>query len=113
MIVMLISAISGIWLMVAPAVLQGDPVASDNEHIVGPLIATFSIVAMSECTRNIRFLNIPAGLWLIVSPVILGYLNTVITLQDIFIGVLTLSLTFVRRKRKNSYAGGWAALLKN
>ena len=37
MLVKFISAIAGIWLMVAPSVLGFDKTIANNDHIIGPV----------------------------------------------------------------------------
>jgi len=103
----------GLWLMIAPDLLQFGKVISDNDHIIGPLIATFSIIAMSECTRNVRLWNLPLAAWLLLAPWILGYDQTTAIASDLTVGVLTLRVTFVKQKRKKQFGGGWAVLFKS
>lgn len=102
--------ISGVWLMVAPEVFGFDKSISDNAHIVGPLIATFAIVALSECTRNVRFFNLPLTAWLILAPWILQYNNSTAVINDYAVALLVAGLSFVKPKRKNRYGGGWPAV---
>ncbi|MGH7966442.1 MAG: SPW repeat domain-containing protein, partial [Candidatus Binatia bacterium] len=40
----------GVWLMVAPAVFGYVGTASTNDRIVGPLVASFAMIALSEAT---------------------------------------------------------------
>ena len=67
----LASALVGVWLMAAPAALSFDGPASTNARIVGPLIASFGITAMAQCTRNVRRANLPLALWLLLAPLFL------------------------------------------
>ena len=101
--------ILGIWLMVAPGVLDFSKKISDNAHIVGPLIATFSIVALSECTRNVRFFNLPLAAWLLAAPWILQYDNHTALWNDYAVSLLLIALAFVKTKRQHHFGGGWPA----
>jgi hypothetical protein len=103
----------GIWLMMAPGLLHFNNIIADNDHIVGPLIVTFSTIAIWECTRNVRMLNLPLGAWLLFSPGILGYVDTAAFASDYTVGVLTILLSLVKQKRKNSFGGGWTAIWKS
>jgi hypothetical protein len=105
----LVMALLGIWLMVAPAALDFSKKISDNAHIVGPLIASFSIIAMSECTRNVRWLNALFGVWLFAAPWVLQYGNNTALWNDYAVAVLIIALCFVKPKRKKRFGGGWPA----
>lgn len=106
-------AILGVWLMAAPDIWNFEKRISDNGHIVGPLIATFSIIAIFECTRNVRLMNIPLGLWLLIAPWILQYNNTTAVLNDYGVAVAIILLSLVKPKRENRFGGGWPAAWKS
>ena len=58
----------GLWLMVAPSVLDyGDPAAA-NDRIVGPIAAALAVIAVWEATRPLRWVNVVLGLWLVIAP---------------------------------------------
>lgn len=103
----------GIWLMVSPGVFDFPKEISDNAHIVGPLIGSFSMIAIWECTRNVRWLNLPLALWLLAAPWILAYHHTIATVNDYIVAVLVIVLTFVRPQRKYRFGGGWPAAWKD
>ncbi len=104
-----INAILGIWLMAAPGVFGFDKPIDDNDHIIGPLIATFAVVAFWECTRVVRTYNIPLGAWLLLAPWVLGYENTLATVNDMGVGLLVIAFSLVKGKIENRYGGGWSA----
>ena len=113
MIAHVIAAFIGIWLMVAPAVLgYGDP-AQTNDRIIGPVVATFAIVAWWEATRNVRWANIPLGGWMVLAPLILGYGATAPIVNSIAAGLLIVALSFVRGEVKKPYGGGWRSLFRD
>lgn len=103
----------GIWLMAAPEVLGFGKSSSDNAHIVGPLIATFSIISLSECTRNVQLFNLPFAVWLLLAPWILQYDNNTALLNDYAVGILVILLSFVKMKRQNRFGGGWPAIWRS
>ena len=109
----LIAAMLGVWLMAAPDVLAYGlrAAASNNDHIVGPLIVTIGLVAATEATRNVRWANIPLGAWLLLAPWVLGYDNNQALLNDMGVGVAVLLLSLVEGKRKHRFGGGWRSLL--
>lgn len=62
-----LSVILGIWLMFSPSVFGYEGGVADSNHFVGALVATLTIVAMSEVVRTVRFLNVLCGTWLLIS----------------------------------------------
>jgi len=108
-----INIIIGMWLMAAPALLRYGSAATDNGHIIGPVLATFSAIAIWEATRNVRLWNYPLGIWLLIAPWILGYDNTIAIVSDMGSGVLILILSSIRGKVTQQFGGGWRALWTN
>jgi hypothetical protein len=106
------SVVLGLWLMVAPGIFDYDKSIANNGHITGPLIITFSIIAIFECTRNVKYATLPLGAWLIFAPWILGYDNDTAFANDYITGLLVMALSLVRQKRENQFGGGWPALWK-
>lgn len=106
----IVMSILGTWLMVAPGVFDFNKQIADNAHIAGPLIASFSIIAIWECTRNLRWCNLPVAIWLLAAPWILNYDNTIATLNDYAVAIFLLLLLFVKPKREHRFGGGWPAV---
>lgn len=106
----ILNVLNGICLMILPWLFQLEKTASNNLYIVGPLIAMFAIIAISECTRNIRWLNIPLGSWLVISPIFIEYNSTNAVIINILIGILVVALSLVKGKIQNRFAGGWGGL---
>lgn len=100
---LLLSTAFGIWLMFAPYALSFGGVLADSDHLVGALIVTFSVIAMAEVVRYIRFLNILSGAWLIAAPFILqrDYAGTL--WNDIVMGILLIALNIRKGKIKEHY----------
>ena len=102
----------GLLVMVAPGIWDFPKDAGNNNYIVGPLIITFAMVAITDVGRNLRWVNIVCGIWLMLSPYVLGYggepffINTVTS-----IGIIILSL--IKGTVKNSFGGGWRSLLQD
>ncbi|WP_207388429.1 SPW repeat protein [Gramella sp. KN1008] len=106
----MINTILGLWLMISPGIFQYSSAAADNGHIAGPIIVTFSIVAIWEATRVVRKWNFPVGIWLLAAPWILGYENTLAIVSDMSVGVLVLIFASIPGKIEKSYGGGWSSL---
>lgn len=103
----------GIWLMAAPAVLGYGGPAATNDRIVGPLAATFAIVAIWETTRALRWLNLALGLWLLAAPWLLGGYAGDAVLNSLAAGALLALFSLVRGEMKQKYGGGWRALWRS
>ena len=80
---------------------------ANSDHLTGLLIVTFSIIAFAEVARALRFLNVPAGLWLIAAPWVLeGAHSPIAQWGSVIAGILIVGLAIPRGSIKNSY-GGW------
>ncbi|HEX3721675.1 MAG TPA: vitamin K epoxide reductase family protein [Nitrolancea sp.] len=105
-----IGAAIGLWLMASPGVLNyaGSPGAADR--VVGPAIFALCIVAMWPATRWLGGLNLIAGAWLLVSPIVLLAPDRAL-LTNITCGAMLLALgTFIRPTTVET-GGGWTALM--
>lgn len=107
-----INTLIGIALMALPTIFGYNGFAADNDHIMGPLVASFAIIAMSGCTRMVAFCNIPLGIWLVLAPWILGYDDALNFYIDIGSGIAITLLAFIRRDTSNQYGGGWSVVWK-
>jgi hypothetical protein len=110
----IINALLGIWLMASPAVFgfADDRTISNNAHIVGPVIASFGIIACWEATRVVRYYNLLPGAWLLLAPWVLGYDATTAIANDMVIGAAVIGLSLVKGKISGTYGGGWSAIWK-
>lgn len=102
----------GLWVIAAPAVLgYGDP-AQTNDHIIGPLVAAFALIACWPVTRGLRWLNLLLGAWLVVAPWLLGYAEASATINSMLAGALIALLSLIKGERKKRIGGGWAELFR-
>lgn len=104
------SAALGIWLMASPAVLNYGGVASTNDRILGPLVASLVTIAIWAIARPLRWTGVPLGLWLLVAPWILGFSDGVATANSMIVGFLIVGLSFVRGTVDEEFGGGWSSL---
>ena len=102
----------GVWMMVAPDLFDYSKNIADNAHIVGPLIATFSLISLSECTRNVRLFNLPVAFWMLMAPLFIFYDNDNALMHDYGVAILTIFLCAVNPKRKHTFGGGWPSLFR-
>ena len=100
----------GLWLMAAPAVLGyvDDPMEA-SDRITGPIVITFAFLGMFAITQGVRWINLGAGLWLLVGPWFL-YQSTAALVNSLVVGVLLLVLTPIGDPQPEQYGGGWPTL---
>ena len=108
-----INAALGVWLMASPGIFGFSNTIADNDHIVGPVITTFAIIALWECTRVVRTYNIPLGAWLLLAPWILGYDDTTAIINDMAVGALVIVFSLVKGKVEQRFGGGWSAIARS
>ena len=107
---LLVSALLGAWLMVAPSVFQTQGQTAHSDHILGALIVTVAIIAFAEVTRAARFINIALALGIIVLPWVFGGATLASGINDLIVGLLIIGLSIPPGKIKNTY-GNWNALI--
>lgn len=100
----------GLWLMVLPAIYQMPKNWANHAHIVGPIIMSIGLVATSEATRNIRYVNTVMGVWLLAAPWLLHHNDTRIILNELIAGLLLIGFSLVKGKVENRFGGGWTSL---
>lgn len=106
-----VNIVLGLFLMVAPAIWPFDKMESHHHYIIGPLIITFGITALWEVNRNTRWMNVLFGIWLLLSPFVLGTRGLVAKI-DIFIGILLIVFSLFKGTITQRYGGGWQSLFQ-
>jgi hypothetical protein len=86
---------------------------ADNIHIICPLIIAFAITALWELNRNIRYLNVLLGAWLIAAPFVLGFPGSLPKLSVALAGLAVALLSLLPRRVKGKYGGGWKSLFQS
>ena len=105
----IVLTLAGLWLMVAPAVLDyGDPAAA-SDRIAGPVMAATAFLAIFAITRGVRWVNVPVGLWLVAAPWLLGFPADA-AVSSVVVGVLALTLAWTGALDQSRYGGGWRSL---
>lgn len=85
--------IFGLWLFIAPWVLQPPATTGDsavwNLWIVGIAVAVFALAAMFAFQVWEEWVNVGLGVWLLASPWILGFSSvSALTWNAVILGVL-------------------------
>lgn len=101
-----LTALLGVWLMVAPTVLGNADRMADSDHLVGALIITISVISMGEVVRAGRYLNALLGLWLLVAPFVLSGASSIGLWNSIIVGALVIAASIPRGVVRERY-GLW------
>ncbi|MFC4989306.1 vitamin K epoxide reductase family protein [Saliphagus infecundisoli] len=101
----------GLWLMASPAILGTTGGAANSNQLVGALAVTFSVIAMGEPARIVRFINVPLGIWIIVAPWILTGASTLTLVNSLAVGVLLVLISIPRGTIRDNY-GAWDRIAK-
>jgi short-subunit dehydrogenase len=108
-----ISVLIGVWIMVAPGYFNFETAEANNHYITGPLVVTFAVIALWDFNRSGRFVNLAAGVWLVLSPLVLPYASDAATWSSIISGVLLIMFSLLKGKATHQYGGGWKSLFKD
>jgi len=106
------SALIGLWLMVSPAFFNMSREAANNNHITGPLVITFSVVALWDINRNAVKANLLFGAWLMVAILVLPYTMPVIISNGLS-ALAIIGFAWKKRTTKQHYGGGWRSLFQH
>jgi nucleoside-diphosphate-sugar epimerase len=96
----------GVLLMLTRLLFDTEGAAADNDHVVGALVVTFSIMALAEVARPLRFVNVALGAWLLAAPWLLTGYSGVGMGVAILAGLLLISLSLPRGAIVSHY-GAW------
>jgi uncharacterized membrane protein len=100
------SAVVGLWLMLAPAILGSQGGAADSDHLFGALVVTVAVIALGEPVRAVRYLNIALGAWIVASPFVMGGATTASMVNAVVVGAVLVGLSLPRGSVRERY-GGW------
>jgi signal transduction histidine kinase len=83
----------GAWVFVSPWVLEYSGTASTsaawNAHVMGAAIVVFALIAAYMPKAWEEMINTLAGVWLVVSPFVLGFASAMtIALHTVLVGIL-------------------------
>jgi hypothetical protein len=105
-VTLVLSALIGIWLIFAPAVLGSSAYAANSDRLIGALIVTVAAVSTAEVVRAFRFLNCLFAVWLVAAPWVLTGTSAAGTWNDVSSGILLFALTLRRGSVRETY-GRW------
>lgn len=103
---LLASVAIGVWFMFTRLTFDNAGTMADSDHLVGSLVVVFSIMALAEVARAVRFINVAFGAWLIAAPWLLdGAGSPLAAWNGVVGGALLIALAIPRGPVKDSYAG--------
>ena len=108
----LLPALTGIWLMASPAVLNYADPARANDRLIGPIVASLAIIAMWEIARPLRWINVALGGWLMIAPWLLGHAPDA-RWNSLAAGAIVFCFSLVKGTRRHQIGGGWSSLWKD
>jgi hypothetical protein len=103
---LVVTAILGVWLMAAPALLGTSGAAASSSHVAGALVVTWSVIGFGEVARPARLLNIPTGVWIAVAPWVVGGASDVSRWADPLTGLVLVVLSLPRGRIQERF-GAW------
>jgi hypothetical protein len=109
----LVAVAVGVWLVVAPSVLDHGGRAEASDRTVGPVVAALSFVALWELGRGLRLVTLPLGVWLVLAPLVLWYGDLVAGVNSALCGLLIILTAPMDRWGTDGFGGGWAAVLRS
>ena len=108
----IINIILGLWLMISPEILKMNRITSDNNHIVGPLVITFSIISLWDINRKVIKANVVLGAWLLIALFLLDFAKSIAFFSNGACACFVIILSSLKRKAKGKFGGGWRSLFK-
>lgn len=103
---LVLSVAIGVALMLTRVLLDASGTAANNDHVIGALVITFSIMALAEMARPLRFVNVALGLWLVLAPWLLADYSGVSRFASVGAGGLLILLALPRGPMRSHY-GAW------
>jgi hypothetical protein len=101
-----LTALVGIYLMFSPYLFSSQGILAMIEYIIGPFMVTFSVVAMVEVYRAIRFVNIFLAVALLCIALIWPELQGGATWNAIIVSLVALLVAWRRGLIRERY-GSW------
>ena len=88
------NVVLGLWMLVAPAVLEPSVAGMWNDVLVGSLVALLGAYNLyrttqgNEVSRGVASINALAGLWLLTAPFVLTGIGGLALWNDVTVGLL-------------------------
>lgn len=89
-----INILAGIWLILAPFMFGFSGALRTSDIVFGVIIAILALIRVSapEDAPWLSWANMIFGLWILISPFLLGYLGVGVLWNNIIVGVIIAAL---------------------
>jgi len=99
----------GLWLLFTRLTLSAEGAMANADHLIGSLALTVVSLAAAEVARALRYLLVPLGAALLVTPFLCGA-DTAATLASLACGIALIALSLRRGPIRQRY-GTWQKLI--
>jgi hypothetical protein len=110
MIALIVSLLLGIGLYAAPDTLGYDGAARVSHLITGAIVASVSLIAIADVARELRWVNLLLGAWLVLSVPLIDHDRLALAVA-VSVGVPLTLLAVVRGRLNQRLGGGWRAVV--
>jgi hypothetical protein len=110
MAALIVSLLIGLGLYAAPDTLGYDGAARVSHLITGAIVASISLIAIADVARELRWINLLAGAWLVLSVPLIGHDQLALAV-GVSAGVPLTLLAVVRGRINQQLGGGWRAVV--
>ena len=107
---LLAATAAGVWLLFAPELLATSGGLANSNHLSGALAASVAVIVMAEPIRLGRFVNVPVGLWIAVSPLVLGG-DVVAIVNNVLVALVVVAGSLPRGPIRERF-GDWQRLAR-
>lgn len=104
-----LSAVIGLWLLFTRLTFGSEGWMANADHVIGSLVLTVVSLAAAEVARPLRFLNVPLGAGLLVTPFLLEA-GTAATVNSLVCGLALIALAIRRGPIRERY-GSWTRFI--
>ncbi len=105
-----LAAAIGLWLLFTRMTFASSGGMANADHVIGALALTVISLAAAEVARTVRYLLMPLGAALLVTPFIYGA-TMAATANSLICGAGLIALSFRRGPIRERY-GGWSRLIR-
>lgn len=100
---LLLATAIGLWWMFYPGNFGVTGSAANNFTTLGALVVTFSVMAMAEVGRALRYMNMAFALWLMVALFVVNNVPSQALWNGILSGVVLIALSIPKGRIRESY----------
>lgn len=110
MAALILSLLLGIGLYAAPDTLGYDGAVRVSHLITGAIAASVSLIAIADVARELRWINLLLGAWLVLSVPLIEHDRLALAV-GVSVGVPLTLLAVVRGRINQQLGGGWRAVV--